>query len=140
MIFIYKYRFTSDKLFFERIHVRTDHQRTGERSFTISYQQLGIFTMNKIISCDQASKITKLAKNTIIKYAKAGDFPAIVPNPRNYFLFFEDEVVEWNQNQKEIVLKKWHQDCYHKKIRTENYIYQLQQNMLVEQLLRSAKY
>lgn len=96
--------------------------------------------MNKIISCDQASKITKLAKNTIIKYAKSGDFPAIVPNPRNYFLFFENEVIDWNRNQKQIVMQKWHQDRYRKKIRTENYIYQLQQTMLVEQLLISAKY
>ena len=94
--------------------------------------------MSKIISCQTACQITKLSKNTLIRYLNAGDFPAVIPNPKNYYLFFEHEVEEWTKNQKELVMKKWQDQKYKNKTRTINYIAQVQQTLLVDQLVKKS--
>ena len=93
--------------------------------------------MSKIISCEIAARITHIPKNTIIRYLNAGDFPQPVPNPKNFYLFFEDEVQEWAKNQKEFVMKKWHDEKYKNKTRTINYISQVEQKLLIDQLVKS---
>lgn len=89
----------------------------------------------KIISLDHATKITKLSKNTILRYVRAGDFPAAIPNPKNFYLFWENEVADWTQHQKTMVMQKWHHDQYQKKIRTENYIAEIERNLIITQLV-----
>lgn len=91
----------------------------------------------RIISLDQTTKITKLSKNTILRYLRAGDFPAAIPNPRNFYLFWDNEVADWNQSQKQKVMQKWHHDQYQKKIRTENYIAEIERNIIIKQLVNT---
>lgn len=90
----------------------------------------------RIISLDQSAKITQISKNTILRYLRAGDFPAAIPNPKNFYLFWEEEVKDWNQSQKQMVMQKWHEAHYKNKARTINYISQLQQQLIVDTLVR----
>ena len=89
----------------------------------------------RIISLDQTAKMTQLSKNTILRYVRAGDFPAVIPNPRNLYLFWDQEVEHWTQHQKPRVMQKWHEAHYKNKSRTMNYISQLQQQLIVDTLV-----
>ena len=90
----------------------------------------------RIISLDQTAKMTQLSKNTILRYVRAGDFPAAIPNPRNLYLFWDHDVEHWTQHQKKRVMQKWHEAHYKNKSRTMNYISQLQQQLIVDTLVR----
>ena len=91
--------------------------------------------MSKIISCSKACKIARLSKNTLLRYLRHGDFPPSIDNPKGYFLFWESEIIEWVNTQREKVIEKWNSKRYDEKTRTMNYITELENQLIFDHVV-----
>ena len=94
-----------------------------------------MMNMSKIISCTRACQIAKIAKNTLLRYLRNGDFPASIENPKGYFLFWDNDVINWTKLQKEAVTNKWNEKRYEERKRTMDYIAQIEKQLIVDRLV-----
>ncbi len=89
----------------------------------------------KLISASKACQLAKISKGALLNYMRHGDFPQSIENPKNYYIFFEKDVMNWIEFQKEKVMQKWDAKKYQEKNRTMQYIAEIEKQLMIDQLI-----